>query len=158
MTVVTLYADDIPSRIVRLTFAEVRLYDGWVWTQFPDGSGYGAYPDNSEEGRDRYLDLARRLGYETAMGYCWEHEVFHSFLAQELHGRPSPILWALAHNKRHPEYTVEEEATVQAFQGFMRARLPMTATAPDVDWWELRMLADLLLEGSEVLPKREAVR
>lgn len=158
MSPVTLHTDDIPSKIVRLTFAEVRLYDGWVWTQFPDGSGYGAYPDYSEEGGARYLELAQRLGYESSMGYCWEHEVFHSLLAQELHARPSPILWALAHGKRHPEYTVEEEAIVQAFQAFVRAGLPMTATAPDVDWWSLRTMALNLLFGSEVLPKREAAR
>ena len=157
MSMVTLNTDERPANIVRLLFCEVRRYDGWVWTAFPDGSGYGAFPPRPDvEGEDKaamYLDLARSLGYENSMDYCWEHEVFHGVLAEWLHARPSPIIWALAHDKTHPEDTVEEEAVVHLFHGFVRGGRPMPAVAPDVDWWSFRLMAERLLEGSEVLPR-----
>lgn len=160
MSMVTIDTDEQPANVVRLLFCEVRRYDGWVWTDFPDGSGYGAYPPRPDvEGAEevaRYLALAQSLGYENSMDYCWEHEVFHGALAEWLHARPSPVLWALAHGKTHPEYTVEEEAIVQLFQGFVRGGRPLAAVAPDVDWWSLRRAALNLLDGSAVLP-REAV-
>ena len=147
-SIVTLSTDQLPVKRIQLTFCEVRLYDGWCWTQFPDGSGYGAYPHDTPE----YRTLAERLGYSDIMTYCWEHEFAHSFIVQEISGGPSKILWALAHKQRHPDSTVYEEALTQAFQGFLRANIPITATAPDVDWlsikeralWLLTTAADLL--------------
>lgn len=135
-------------RSVPLIFCTVQQYRDdyfWTWTQFPDGSGYGAQPDYSEDGRERYADLARRLGYQSVDDYCFEHEFAHSFVEQEIAGRASPVLWSLAHKRRHPDHTVYEEAVAQAFQGFMRADIPMTATAPDVDWYRLRDKALWLL-------------
>lgn len=79
------------------------------------------------------------------MTYGWEHEFAHSFIAQELQGAASPVLWARAHCQRAPDITAHEEALVQAFQGFLRGRLPMTAVSPDVDWYALRDKAARLL-------------
>lgn len=132
---------EAPQRVIRLTFCELRLFRDWCWTEFPDGSGYGAFPDAGVE----YRRLAKRLGYADSMSYCFEHEFAHSFLAQELQGAASPVLWALAHGRRAPDITAHEEALVQAFQAFLRGRLPMTAVSPEVDWCALRDKAARLL-------------
>lgn len=152
---VRLETDQTPIRTVRLTLCAVSLYDGWAWTAFPDGSGYGAFPHDTDD----YRDLAQRLGYGSdTMAYCWEHEVCHSFVCERISGHPSAILWALAHGRRHPDSTVYEEALVQAFQGFLRGGIPMTATAPDVDWHALRRDALWLLDhAADPLRDPEAV-
>ncbi len=151
---VTLDTHETPIMSIRLTFCTASLYKGWCWTAFPDGSGYGAYPHDTAE----YRDLAKRLGYENSMDYCWEHEVAHSFVSERISNRPSPILQALAHRQRHPDCTVYEEALVQAFQGFLRGGLPMSATAPDVDWCALRQDALWLLDhAGDPLRDPEAV-
>lgn len=141
---VTLDTDQLPIKSIALTFCTVSLYDGWCWTQFSDGSGYGAYPHDTHE----YHALAGRLGYRDIMAYCWEHEVCHSLIAQEISGQPSAILWALAHGRQHPDCTVYEEALTQAFQSYLRANIPMTATAPDVDWYAIRERALWLLTAA----------
>lgn len=135
-------------RSAQLTFCEVRQYRDdylWTWTQFPDGSGYGATPDHSDGGRAGYADLARRMGCGSVDEYCFVHEFTHSFIAQEVSGGPSPVLWALAHKRRHPDHTVYEEALVLNFQGFLHGGVPMAAVAPDIDWWALRAKALRLL-------------
>jgi hypothetical protein len=137
---------------VRLTFCEVRQYRDdhlWTWTQFPDGAGYGATPDFSDGGAEQYAKLARRLGYDTVDDYCFVHEFCHSYLEQELAGRASPVLWALAHKRRHPDHTVWEEALVLAFQRFMHGNDYMHATAPDIDWFAIRSKALRLLALAE---------
>lgn len=139
--IVTLNTDRLPTKSIPLTFCTVSLYDGWCWTQFADGSGYGAYPHDTPE----YRNLAQRLGYSDIMIYCWEHEFCHSFVSEQISGQPSTILWALAHKRRHPDSTVYEEALTQAFQGFLRGGVPMTATAPDIDWEAIRDRALWLL-------------
>lgn len=146
--IVTLNTDQLPIKSIALTFCTVSLYDGWCWTQFGDGSGYGAYPHDTPE----YHALAQRLGYNDIMDYCWEHEVCHSFISEQISGQPSPILWALAHKRRHPDITVYEEALAQAFQSFLRANIPMTATAPNVNWEAIRERAVwLLTSGADLL-------
>lgn len=134
-----------PNRVFELDHCTVSFYDGWAWTEFRTGEGWGATP-----GHDRhYYRLADRLGYGTdIVRYCLEHDLFHSLVEQELFHRPSPIIWCLAHGvKAAPWTTVYEEATVQMFQGYLRAGWEMTATAPGVDWWEIRNYAlDLLGE------------
>ncbi len=139
---VTSDTTEIPVREINLTFCKIQLFDGWVWTQFPDGSGYGAYPHDTPE----YREVANRLGYDCTMAYCFEHEFCHSFVAQEIIGSPSPVLWALAHHRRHPDITVFEEALVQAFQAYLKGVAPMSAVAPDVDWYCLVRNAQSLLE------------
>jgi hypothetical protein len=142
--IVTLDTGEPPLRTVRLTFCEVRHYGAWAWTQFPDGSGWGAYPDGGAD----YAALAARLGYPDPMAYCFEHEFAHSFVEQEVSGRPSGVLWALAHGRKAPDSTAHEEALAQAFQAFLRGVLPMTATSPHVHWYRLRDKALALLEAS----------
>lgn len=147
--------DPIKARLVRsvsLTFCEVRQYRDdypWTWTQFPDGSGYGATPDFSATGAAAYADLARRLGYDSVDEYCFVHEFVHSFLEQEISGRASPVLWSLAHKRRHPDHTAYEEALVLSFQAFLHGGQVMAAVAPDIDWHALRRKALTLLTIAE---------
>jgi hypothetical protein len=121
----------------------VSFYDTFVWTQFPTGEGWGGtVPDNDPT----YQRLAARLGYGTdTLAYCQEHDFLHSFIEGEISGRPSPVLWSLAHGWRHPDTTEYEEALVQLFQGFLRGNWEMTATSPDRDWWAIRQKAYALL-------------
>jgi hypothetical protein len=130
---ITLTTDQVPFKIVPLKFCTVNYYQHFVWTEFTDGSGYGGVPD---PGLD-YLQLAQRLGYPDAIRYCREHDFLHSALSEMVSGRPSPILWALAHEEPAPPETVYEEALVQMFQASLRGGLPMTATSPFVDWWDI---------------------
>jgi hypothetical protein len=137
-------------RTVPLTFCTVSQYRDeylWTWTQFPDGSGYGATPDLSEEGAARYARRAARLGYADVDEFCFVHEFCHSFLAQELWGSASLVLWPLAH-KRRPVYTAGEESLVLHFQEFMNRCHKddvMEAADENVDWYGLRAKALSLL-------------
>ncbi len=125
----------------------MSFYDGWAWTEFVTGEGWGATPGHDPA----YYRLAERLGYGSDVTlYCLEHDLFHSFVEQELFHRESPILWNLAHDITHaPWTTVYEEAVVQMFQGFLRAGWDMTAVAPGVDWWAIREKARGLLGPDE---------
>ena len=133
-----------------LTFCEVRQYRDdylWSWTQFPDGSGYGATPDLSDEGAARYARRSERLGYATVDEFCFVHEFSHSFLAQELWGSASLVLWPLAH-KRKPVFTAGEESIVLHFQQFLNRRSDddvMEAVDEGIDWHGLRAKALRLL-------------
>lgn len=125
-----------------LLFCRVAGRDGWTETTFLDGSIYGAHAHETKE----YRALASNLGYgDDIHAYCFDHEFAHSFLAQELRGSPSPVLWALAHGRKHPELTVYEEALVIMFQGFLRGVAPMYAVAPDIGWWPIRERAYALI-------------
>jgi hypothetical protein len=140
--------DRVPRRVIPLRFCLVSFYGddqgGFVWTQYPGGQGWGGYPGGDQS----YFALAARLGYGTdVMRYCLEHDFLHSFLCEQLYGRPSAVLYSLAHGRRHPDSTIGEEAIVQLFQGFLRAGWDMTAVAPDVDWWAIRDQARAILDG-----------
>ena len=89
------------------------------------------------------LSAVRKRCAGSKSSSMWNH--CHSFISEQISGQPSAILWSLAHKRRHPDSTVYEEALTQAFQGFLRANMPMTATAPDVDWEAIRNRAVWLL-------------
>lgn len=151
-------ADHAPTKVIGMHFCTVSFYRTFVWTQFPTGQGWGGVPDvgGDPEVDAAYRRLARKLGYgNDTLTYCQEHDFCHSFVEQEIFGRPSPILWALAHDRRHPDTTVYEEALVQHFQGFMRGsdqdgQYDMTAVAPDIEWCAVRQKAWDLLARSDV--------
>lgn len=153
MTDICKLAHPVKAKLIRtipLLFCEVRQYRDqhfWTWTQFPDGSGYGATPDFSDEGAARYARRAARLGYSSVDEFCFVHEFTHSFLAQELWGATSPVLWSLAH-KRIPVGTAGEESVVLHFQEFMNDCNEddvMEAADEGVDWYSLRAKALRLL-------------
>jgi hypothetical protein len=124
----------------RIVVDEVARF---ITTHFPDGSSYGAYPHDTDD----YRDVARNHGYGfDVMAYAVEHEFAHQLLAQELEGRPCPIIWALAHGLRHPDDTAQREALIMAFQAYLRGFSPMRAAQPGVDWGALRAKALAVLE------------
>jgi hypothetical protein len=135
-------ADRVPRRVFPLRHCTVSFYDHFAWTQFPSGQGWGAVPSDDPS----YRALAARLGYgDDILAYCLEHDFLHSFLEQEVFQRPSPILYALAHDVPPPPTTCYEEALVQLFQGFLRNNWDMTATHPDIDWCVIRTKAVIFL-------------
>jgi len=147
-------------RSIRLTFCEVRQYRdryAWTWTQFPDGSGYGATPDRNIETGYIYEDRARRVGCEDVDDFCFQHDFVHSFLSEKLNGRPSPVLWALAH-KKVPVGTAPEESLVIHFQEFLNGVAPndiMEGADESVDWYALRHEARSLIAKADD-PVRDA--
>jgi hypothetical protein len=130
--------------LIQLTFSSVEfLNSGEAVTHFIDGSHYGAQPHYTEA----YIALANRLGYNDIWDYCQEHEFCHNFIAEEIFGEPSRVLWALAHNKKAATKDIlAEEALSIHFQAFIRNNWIMPATAPGVDWWALRNKAKELLQ------------
>lgn len=125
-----------PLGLVELQFATLELHGHYTLTRFPDGTEYGAYPQDSR----LYRALAERLGYGgNLMLYCAEHEAMHSLIAEELWGAPSRVLWPLAHGGVGEKTDVlAEEALAILFQGFIRAGHVVPATAPGVDWFAMR--------------------
>lgn len=141
---IRLETNETPWRVIPLKFCTVSFYDYWVWTQFPDGSGYGGHPQYKPHANfypnftDDYREAALSVGYTSPMEYCREHDFFHSLISERVLDEPSQILWGLAHeDKEPPRYTVHEEAITLLFQSFYRGR-PIFATSPDVDWFAIR--------------------
>ena len=94
--------DRMPLRIFPMRHCTVTFHDTFAWTQFPSGQGYGAVPSDDLS----YRTLAARLGYgDDILAYCLEHDFLHSFIEQEVFDRPSPILYALAHDLPPPPTT-----------------------------------------------------
>jgi hypothetical protein len=129
---------------IKLMFCKIEfLHSGEAVTHFIDGTHYGAQPHYT----DAYIALARRLGYDDVESYCQEHEFMHNFIAEEVFGEPSRVLWALAHGKKAATKDIlAEEALSIHFQAFLRNDWIMPATAPGVDWWALRDKAKELLQ------------
>jgi hypothetical protein len=126
--------------IIRLTHCTVSRTDFGCVTRFDDGSFVNsAFHPNDHH----YYALAHRLGYEDDIhAFCVEHDFAHSFLSEKFYGKPSPILWALAHGAEPPHPAMEEMAC-QVFQRYLRANeLPIVGS---VDWGALKREAITLL-------------
>lgn len=145
---VTLKTDQTPWKVIPLETCTVSFYEFWVWTQFPDGSGYGGYPDYTQEGwphfTDDYRAVATLTGYDDPLRYCLEHDFFHSWVAWRILERPSSVLWALAHNEPPPLITAHEEALTILAQSYYNGGR-MFATSPRVDWASIMKDAKRLL-------------
>jgi hypothetical protein len=133
-----------PIRSIPLAFARLDIYPTGVTTVFIDGTEYSAHAHHTRE----YVALADWLGYQGDIAaYCLDHELLHEFLQEELFGRPSRVLWALAHDQKAPaEAILAEEALTILAQAYLRGALTaMPATAPNVDWRAIKSRAlDLL--------------
>jgi hypothetical protein len=145
-----LKTDQTPWKVIPLKFCTVSFYQHWVWTQFPDGEGYGGFPDYEPERpywpnfTEDYKAAAEFAGHSDPLAYCLVHDFAHSYVAQCLLDEPSQILWALAHGESVPRLTVHEEASTLLFQRFLNER-PIFATSPLVDWIKIRSDAKKLL-------------
>lgn len=102
-------------------------------TRFSDGSETGNWPWPDAA----YLRLVQDCGHIDPLEYCREHDLCHSFLAEKMFDRPSPILWASAHGKLvDGDY---EEKLVYYFQRFVH----LLAHSPDPEWglWKTDFIA-----------------
>jgi hypothetical protein len=88
---------------------ETTFLDGVVLESFP-------HPEDND-----YHIIAARLGYHyNLLAYCREHDFFHNFCADWFLHKPSPSLWASAHEGIAVNAPVEEMA-VHACQRWVRA-------------------------------------
>lgn len=108
-----------------------------IRTMFNDGTSWGAYPHDTHH----YHVITHRCGYgNNVWQYCMEHEFCHSFVAEYLGNKVSPVLWDLAHGNT-PSKTAAaiEECFVQMFQRWLRANeRPIIG---DVDWDDMKSQA-----------------
>lgn len=90
-------------------------------TYFEDGSRVSSHAHTMPH----YHVIAHRCGYGDDLArYCFEHDVAHSFVEQELYGIPSRVLFALAKGKPLTgAQAAYEECMAQAFQAFVRANV-----------------------------------
>jgi hypothetical protein len=127
---------------IQLKYCTVEANLVHACVRFPDGSYVNAVPHDSHQ----YHVIAHRCGYEDdILAYCREHEFSHAFIEQELHNRPSRVLYALAHKRpvNDAEHAYEEIAA-QTFQRWLRAgERPITS---GVDWISLKKKALELLD------------
>lgn len=110
-------------------------------TTFWDGKSAPSIPHDTHH----YHVVSHRCGYgDDVMRYCREHDFVHSFLAERLLGKTSPVLWDVAHGiQPRDKWYVYEEATVQMFQRWLRANeRPILA---DCDWDALKAEALAML-------------
>jgi len=116
--------------------------DGCV-TRYPDLTHYGAQPHDTPD----YREITRRCGYgDDILTYACEHEVCHHIVSEFLMGRPSQVLWPLAHGyEPDPADAVQEEALTMTFQRWLRAgERPIIGS---VDWYGIRARALALLNA-----------
>lgn len=85
-----------------------------VVTRFEDGSS--AFCDIPKGDNGYYQDVARRCGYgDNWKLYAQHHDVMHVLLAWHLWGKPSPALWAVAHDAPPPVDNDVEEWLANTF-------------------------------------------
>lgn len=109
---------------------------------FPDGRTLEAWPHPDQP---HYHVIAHRLGYgDDLWAYALEHEFCHSFVCEEIGGRPSHVLRCLLNGTpADPLQAAQEEALTQAFQRWLRANeRPILAS---VDWDGMKSRARSLL-------------
>jgi hypothetical protein len=124
--------------MIRLGFATIEYTPEGCDTRFEDGTSWGAFPHPWDR---HYSVVAHRCGYgDDLLRYCREHEACHSIVEELLHGRPSRVLWGLAHGAPlDPAEAAYEEIAAQALQRFVRAaERPIIG---GVDWDGIREFA-----------------
>jgi hypothetical protein len=140
---------DNPRVTIKLKYAAVSWTDYGCITRFEDGTEVECWPHETPH----YRIVAARLGYgDDILAYSREHDAAHSMLAEWMFDKPSPILWGVAHAAElsGPE-SVGEEATVQAFQAFLRAnQRPILSGLPDIDAWKAQALAMIDAENASL--------
>lgn len=108
---------------------------------YPDGRMWGAHPHDVPH----YHAIAHRLGYEgDTLAYAREHELAHHLVAEEF-GKPSAVIWALAHGKKPSRMdAAHEEALAMVLQRYLRTNeVPLI---DGINWSALRKRMQFLLE------------
>lgn len=120
--------------MIRTDYAMLEWTPTGAVSYFEDGTSYGALPHPE---MPSYYVVANRLGYgDDLLTYCRHHELSHH-LVSEVFGRPSRVIWALAHGKRpSPQEAAGEEALAMTLQRYAMAHEhPMIES---VDWDALK--------------------
>jgi hypothetical protein len=118
---------------VNLRFAKLEFTPWGAFSEFHDGSRWGAQPHDEPH----YHALAHRLGYEgDTLAYCREHELAHHLISEHFVSH-SPVLWALAHGEQPPAMiAAAEESLALNLQRYARTNeYPMVDR---VNWHALR--------------------
>jgi hypothetical protein len=105
--------------IIQLYHCLVRDREGGVETVFPDGAiSTNIAPDDVS-----FLEVATQCGFKDPVAYVREHDLAHSFLAEKMFGKSSPIVWAAAHNLSIDSIAaMYEERWVYHWQRFTNGR------------------------------------
>jgi len=128
--------------MIRTAFARLHWTPDGALSVFDDGTRWGAQPHDVPH----YHALAHRCGYEgDTLAYAREHELAHHLVA-EAFGKPSVVLWSLAHGEEPDACeTAGEEALALALQRYARTNeVPMIDR---VNWPSLRQLFRTHLEN-----------
>ncbi len=123
----------------------VLEYHKWgCRTVFADGAAVDSIPHPNDH---HYTVIAHRCGYgDDVWAYCVEHDAMHLFCEYWFHGRPSQVLWALAHGKMlSGKEAAYEESMAQVAQRWVRANEQPILSG--VDWFAFKQAALRLLEG-----------
>lgn len=121
--------------MIHTRHAFVSFTDWGCTTLFTDGS---TVPAQAHHDDPHYRVIAHRCGYQDdTLAYAREHEVAHLIVEEVLHGRPSRVLWGLAHDAPLDAHDAAyEEAMAQTLQRFVRANeQPIIG---GVDWGAMR--------------------
>jgi hypothetical protein len=124
--------------------ATLTKYDGGCFTQYEDGSSYGAHHHETPH----YYVISHRLGYGDDLArYCFEHEACHHMAAEWIFGHTSKVLWPLAHGRDpDPADAVMEEMAAMTLQRWLRANeRPIIGS---VDWSGIKTRALALLDAA----------
>jgi len=118
---------------IALKHATLDYTEKGAVTTFRDGTRWGALPHD----KPHYHAISHRLGYNgDILLYAQEHELAHHLVA-EAFGRPSLVIWKLAHGEKPDPYeAAAEEALAMALQRYAR-----TNEAPlieGVEWDDLK--------------------
>lgn len=103
---------------IKLKYCEIRWTEFGCEVEYQDGSIVSAWPHDEHH----YYVISHRCGYgDDVLAYCREHEFVHEFLQEKLAGRPSQVLFPLAHERvPRQAVAVQEEALTQMFQRYLR--------------------------------------
>jgi hypothetical protein len=126
---------------IRIGTATLTHTPGGCVTTYDDGSSYGAHPHDTHH----YHVIAHRCGYgDDILAYAREHEACHHIVSEWIMGRPSQVLWPLAHGyDPDPADAVQEEALTMTFQRWLRANERPIIGGVDWDGLKARALASL---------------
>ena len=97
-----------------LPTAIINVTRDLVVCTFVDGSRAECDITNSHGPNAR--ENARFWGYEDHVRYYQHHDLIHCWLWDRIHGKPSPTLWAVAHDLPPPPENRDEEQLVNHVQ------------------------------------------
>lgn len=104
----------------RFCTVELRIDEQLVITRFYDGTEAHACPHDTPE---YHAHAVEKTGVDDIMLYCWQHDLMH-VLHAGIRGRPSVVLWAIAHGEstETSECEIEERGAQELQRAFQMRR------------------------------------